>query len=168
VKNHIWYYPIGQFGIFLKSFSPTFICEFMPRTDNKSTTKKYSPWPNVLRFVASLLFLFVLFGGTTAIASTISGGTSGWWSPLVAPGTAGALWLPILFGVAVLSSIALFFGSIAGMVWKMSSRGMGWKTTLLASFSLTALTVSPTWSGVFWVVIVGFIVGWIATAMEWM
>jgi len=134
----------------------------MPRTDNKSTTKtkKYSGWPNALRFLASLFFLYVLFGGTSA--------STGWWSPWVTAGAAGAVWLPILFGVAVLSSIALFFGSIAGMVFKMSSAAMGWKTTLLASFSLTALTVSPTWSGVFWVVIVGFILGWVASAMEWM
>ena len=131
----------------------------MPRTNNSAQKAKYSGWPNKLRFVASLLFLFVIFGGTTA--------SIGWWSPWVTVG-AGSIWLPILFGVAVLSSIALFFGSIAGMVWKMSSASMGWKTTLLASFSLTALTASATWSGVFWVVIVGFILGWIASAIEWM
>lgn len=125
----------------------------MPKTVSKSTS---SAWPNGLRFVASLFFLYVLFGGTTR------GG--GWWSPWVTSG-AGALWLPILFGAAVLSSIALFFGSIAGMAFKTNMK-MGWKTHVIAAFTLVALTVSTAWSSVFWVVVVGFILGWIAAAVE--
>lgn len=130
----------------------------MPRTD-KSTVKSKGAWPNGLRFIASLFFLYVLFGGTTA--------GSGWWSPWAFTG-AGSLWLPLLFGAAVLSTIALFFSSVAGMVLKKSSGAMGWKTALIASFSLVALTVSPAWSAVFWVVILGFILSWIASAVEMM
>ncbi len=127
----------------------------MPRTE-KSTMKAKSAWPNGLRFVASLFFLYVIFGSTG----------SGWWSQWVTAG-AGSLWLPILFGVAVLSSIALFFGSLAGLAWKMSSP-MGWKTVLFAAFSLTALTVSTSFTGVFWIVIVGFLIAWVASALEMM
>jgi hypothetical protein len=122
------------------------------------TMKSPSGWPNGLRFVASLFFLYVIFGGTTA--------GSGWWSPWVTNGP-GALWLPILFGAAVLSSIALFFGSLAGLIFKMETR-MGWKVLTLASFTLVALTVSTAWSSVFWVVVVGFVLGWIAEALEMM
>ena len=124
----------------------------------KPTTKSKSAWPNGLRFLASLFFLYVLFGGTTA-------GT-GWWSPWVTVG-AGSIWLPILFAVAVLSSIGLFFSSLAGLVWR-SSVGMSGKLGLTASFALVALTVSPAWSGVFWVVILGFILSWVGSAVEWM
>jgi hypothetical protein len=129
----------------------------MPRTE-KSTMKSKSAWPNGLRFLASLFFLFVLFGGSSA-------GT-GWWSPWVTAG-AGSLWLPILFAIAVLSSIGLFFSSLAALVVK-SSMGMGGKLGLAASFSLVALTVSPSWSGIFWVVILGFILSWVANAIDWM
>jgi hypothetical protein len=136
----------------------------MPK--DKQGMGKYNAWPNALRFLASLFFLYVIFGGATA--------STAWWSPWVVNG-AGSLWLPILFGAAVLSTIALFFGtlffgglSMAGMAPKMNGSGMGWKTALIAAFSLTALTVSPSFSGVFWVVIVGFILAWVGTAMEWM
>lgn len=122
----------------------------------KTVTKSPSAWPNGLRFVASLFFLYVLFGGTTA--------GNGWWSPWVTAG-AGSLWLPILFGAAVLSSIALFFGSLAGLIFK-SNLVMSWKVQTIAAFALVALTVSTTWSSVFWVVVVGFVLGWIANAVE--
>jgi hypothetical protein len=127
----------------------------MPR-DNAKATKSKSAWPNGLRFVASLFFLYVLFGGTSA--------GSGWWSPWVVSG-AGSLWLPILFGAAVLSSIALFFSSIAGLAFK-ADFGAGWKVQSVAAFALVALTVSTILSSVFWLVIVGFILGWIANAVE--
>lgn len=136
----------------------------MPK--DKQGMGKYNAWPNALRFLASVLFLYVIFGGTAAAA--------GWWSPWVVNG-AGSLWLPILFGAAVLSSVALFFGTLffgslamAGMAPKMGSGSMGWKASMIAAFSLTALTVSPSFSGVFWVVILGFILAWVGSAMEWM
>jgi hypothetical protein len=132
----------------------------MPKSDNKSMNmNSKSAWPNGLRFVASLFFLYVLFGGTSA--------GSGWWSAWVTSG-AGALWLPILFGAAVLSSIALFFSSLAGLVFKTSMGMMSGKTQTIAAFALIALTVSLTWSSVFWIVVVGFILGWVGNALEMM
>ncbi|MDE1871597.1 MAG: hypothetical protein KGI06_05165 [Candidatus Micrarchaeota archaeon] len=134
----------------------------MPKTDKDATGSKGS-WSNGLRLIASLFFLYVLFGGT--------GGSAGWWSPWVTNG-AGSLWLPILFGAAVLSSIALFFSSITGVLFKGDQR-MLWKTKSIttnvqtvAAFSLLALTVSPLWTSTFWLVVVGFILGWVANAFE--
>ncbi|MGD0510537.1 MAG: hypothetical protein ABSA33_01735 [Candidatus Micrarchaeaceae archaeon] len=131
----------------------------------KTATKSRSAWPDGLRIIAALFFLYVIFGGTNSGA--------GWWSPLVLSG-AGSIWFPILLGVAVLTSIALFFGSLASLVFKTGMGSMGWKTLAVASFALVALTVPQpglaisTWSSVFWLVIVGFILGWVASAMEMM
>lgn len=134
----------------------------MPKTD-KNVAAPRSQWPNAIRFIASLFFLYVLFGGTS--------GSAGWWSPWVTNG-AGSLWLPILFGAAVLSSIALFFSSITSLLFKGDPR-MLWKTKSIttnvqtvAAFSLLALTVSPLWTSTFWLVVVGFILGWVANAAE--
>jgi hypothetical protein len=126
----------------------------MPR--NTTSAKKKTAWPNVLRFIASLLFLYVIFIGTGA----------NWWSPWVASGV-GAVWLPILFGAAVLSSIALFFSSLAGIAWKFGG-AMSWKVLMLASFTLVALTASPFFSTGFWIVILAFLIGWMGSAMEMM
>lgn len=131
----------------------------------KTVTKSRNAWPDGLRLIASLFFLYVIFGGTNSGA--------GWWSSSVLSG-AGSIWYPILLGVAVLTSIALFFGSIASLVFKTSMGGMGWKTLAVASFALVALTVplvgsqASVWSSTFWLVILGFILGWVASAMEMM
>ena len=128
----------------------------MPRNTEKNASKPKGQAPSVLRFISSLLFLLVLFGGAYA--------GSGWWSPLITNG-AGSLWLPLFLGAAVLASIALFFGSIAGIVLK-NDFGIGGKVSLIASFALVVLTVTTAWTTVFWIVIVGFILGWIASAIE--
>lgn len=135
----------------------------MPRTEKSTTAKSKGAWPNGLRFLASLFFLYALFGGLSAGV--------GWWSVYVSG--AGSLWLPILFGIAVLSSIGLFFSSLAGLVFK-SSMGMGGKMATVASFALIALTYGPSVTGiaslssVFWVVILGFILAWVGTGIEMM
>ncbi|HIH50592.1 MAG: hypothetical protein ABSE71_03775 [Candidatus Micrarchaeaceae archaeon] len=127
----------------------------MPRNTRRATPERSkSAWPNVLRFIASLLFLYVIFSGV-------------WWSPWVTSGV-GQIWLPILLGVAVLSAVGLFFGSLAGIASKMNGGGMIWKAVMLGSFALVALTVSPVFSAGFWVAILGFLLGWFGSAMEWM
>ena len=132
----------------------------MPRNSTSSSGKsKNNAWPNVLRFVASLLFLYVLFGGSNASGS--------WWSTWVTS-TPGSVWLPLLFGAAVLSTIGLFFGSLAGLVWNKSNGHWGMKLSLVAAFTLVVMTGSFAWTSVFWVVILGFFLGWIASAMDMM
>lgn len=129
----------------------------MARSEKPTAKNSYGAGPNALRFVASLFFLYVVFGGAYG---------NGWWSPWVTSG-AGSLWTPILLGAAVLSSIGLFLGSLAGMAWKMVTP-MGWRTSIIAAFSLTALTVSLSFSSVFWIVMIGFILNWVASGMEMM
>jgi len=133
----------------------------MPRKTNAASdkhAKQQSIWPAGLKFIASLLFLYVIFGGTAA--------STGWWSPYILSG-GGSIWLPVMYGLAVLSSIGLFFGSLSSLVLK-TNFGVGWKTASIAAFALTVLTATPSFSGVFWVVVVGFIIGWVASAMEMM
>jgi hypothetical protein len=127
----------------------------MPRnTTSAKQSKEKNAWPNVLRFIASLLFLYVIFAGN-------------WWSTWVTSGV-GAVWLPILLGVAVLSSIGLFFSSLAGIAWKKGG-AMSWKVLMLASLSLVILTVSPvSFNAGFWVVILAFLIGWLGSAIEMM
>lgn len=128
----------------------------MPRN---TATKSRGAGPDVLRFIASLLFLYVVFGaGSSGLSSWVTSG-------------AGALWLPILFGVAVLGSIGLFFGSL-GSVFSAKARAsmgnMGSKVLMWTGFALIALTVSPAWSWTFWVVVLGFLIGWFGSALEMM
>lgn len=128
----------------------------MPR--NTAPKQKMNAWPNVLRFIASLLFLYVIFAGQSM----------GWWSQWVSSG-AGSVWLPILFGAAVLATIGLFFSSLAGIAMpNMKGGAMSMKVMMLASFTLVALTASPAWSTGFWIVILGFLIGWFGSAMEMM
>ncbi len=148
-----------EFKIDLKTFALLFIRENMPRntTSAKQPDKKYNAGASALRLIASLLFLFVIFIGTNM----------GWWSGWVTSGV-GAVWLPLLFGVAVLSSIGLFFCSLASIAWKMGGGAMAMKIMILSSFSLVVLTASPAWSVGFWIVILGFLIGWFASAMDMM
>ncbi|MDE1868924.1 MAG: hypothetical protein KGH60_03095 [Candidatus Micrarchaeota archaeon] len=114
-------------------------------------------WGSVLRFIASLIFLYVIFAGVSQINGA---------------GNPAALWVPLLFAGAVISSIALFFMSIAGIAMPSKEGAMfGSKISTFASLTLLALTVfaSSTWTvntwG--WYVIVGFIIGWIGSAIDW-
>lgn len=114
-------------------------------------------WGSVLRFIASLIFLYVVFAGVSQISGA---------------GNPAALWVPLLFAGAVISSIALFFMSIAGIAMPSKEGSMmGNKLSMIASLTLLALTVfaSSTWTvntwG--WYVIVGFIIGWIGGAIDW-
>lgn len=157
MKNPILYVTILTSTIGLKTYHQIVYCEFMPRnTTNKPKGK--GAWPDVLRFVASLLFLYVIFVGT---------GASTTWSTWVTSGF-GTVWLPILFGVAVLGSIGLFFSSLAGIVSSKARMNMSGKVLMWISLALVALTASPQWLPSFWVVLLGFLIGWLGTAVEMM
>ncbi len=129
----------------------------MPRTTADKPKKSKDAKSDALRFIASLLFLYVVFVGTGA--ST--------WSAWVTSGF-GSVWLPLLFGVAVLGSIGLFFSSLAGIVMKEARMAMSGKLLMWLSLALVALTASPAWSTSFWIVLLGFLIGWLGTAMEMM
>ncbi len=103
-----------------------------------------------LEFVGSLIYLGVLFGSNASIYG----------SSLTA---AGALWLPILYAVAVVASIALFFLSFGNYIAKdvkmITTYACG--ATGLGAFSLVALLWSN--SGFFAGTIIGFIIAMIGT-----
>lgn len=158
VKNSISRSNIMILGIYLKILAMLLIREIMPRNTAASKQKKSGPWPNVMRFVASLLFLFVVFTG------------AGMNPPFnnVWLGGAGSIWLPIVFGIAVLGSIGLFFSSLAGLAWGKGGGMMAGKIVMFTSLALVILTASPSWSSSFWVVILGFLIGTFGNAMEMM
>jgi hypothetical protein len=103
-----------------------------------------------LKFVASLIFLYVLFTGLG----------SGTWGNYAT----GSLWSPLLLAAALLGSICLFFGSLMEIV--KPKMCMGSKPVMLVAFCLVALTVGPLFSSLLWMSIVGFVIGWAGSAVE--
>lgn len=110
-----------------------------------------------LQFVGSLFFL-------AAVAALYVPWGSGQYSTWPAGAT---LWVPILYAVAVVSAIALFFtsfaqlGSMGGMAsWKAMS------TTSAAAVTLVALTAgNTTW---FVAVLIGFVLSFLGSAVGMM
>ena len=120
----------------------------MPRSVKKSNNNKKTG--AALKFVASIFFLYVV----------LSGLGSGIWGAYAS----GSIWTPILVAVALLGSIALFFGSLAEMA--KPEMCMGGKLIAVVAFSLVALTIGPLWSVPLWITIIGFMVGWAGVATE--
>lgn len=102
-----------------------------------------------LKFIASLIFLYVLFGGPLVIPAQ-------WWAPLV-------------YAVAVVSTIALFFGSLVGfgMSSEMLTSGSK-KAVTMSALALLALASTSMFSGsaAGAMVVVGFIIGWFGGVIE--
>ena len=109
-----------------------------------------------MQFVGSLFFLAAV---AALYVPQVYGAGSGW--------SAAALWIPILYAVAVVSSIALFFtsfaqlGSMGGMAsWKAMS------SATAAAVSLVALTAgNSTW---FVAVLIGFVLAFLGSAVGMM
>ena len=120
----------------------------MPRNANKKNNNKKAG--AALKFVASLFFLYVVLTGLS----------SGLWGSYAS----GSIWTPILVAVALLGSIALFFGSLAEIV-KPEGR-LGGKLIAVVAFSLVALTIGPLWSVALCVSVIGFLIGWAGIAAE--
>ncbi len=111
----------------------------------------------ILELIGSLAFLYVVFGG----------GLTG--SPSATFGGAGAFFLPLFTGAAVIASVAMFFasfGSITGMSGPRLMR-MGMGDATVAGLSLTALTWS--WSGTqsvfLYASLLGFVLSFLGSAM---
>ncbi len=106
-----------------------------------------------LQFVGSLFFL----AAVAALYVPTGYGAGGGWA-------AASLWIPILYAVAVVSAVALFFtsfaqlGSMGGMAsWKAMS------TTTAAAVTLVALTAgNTTW---FVAVLIGFVLSFLGSAV---
>ncbi|MDE1824991.1 MAG: hypothetical protein KGH61_01220 [Candidatus Micrarchaeota archaeon] len=106
-----------------------------------------------LVFIGSLLFLGVAFGALGSL-------TSGSWF-----GTLGQLG-PLLWAIGVLSGVALFFTSLASLVW-------GWNEAMLTSvknsmvlgaISLVAIAgMAVGWA--MWASVLGFVLIWLGLGM---
>ena len=112
----------------------------------------------ILELIGSLAFLYVVFGG----------GLSG--SPSATFAGAGAFFLPLFVGIAVIGSVSMFFasfGNISGMQSpRLSVLGMG-------DAAITALAlIAMTWwwcggQGVYlWMSLIGFILSFLGAAMS--
>lgn len=109
----------------------------------------------VLQLIGSLVLLAVVFGG--GIPNSLTGMAIAW--------GAGAFWLPVFVGVAVIASVALFFASF-GYVSGMSGPRMGMMgltADVVAGLTLVALT----WGNMTWVwsAILGFVLCFLGSAM---
>ncbi len=107
----------------------------------------------VLRFVGSVAYLAVVW--------------SLWQS--AAGGAAWGLFAPVLFGLAVVSTVSLFLVTLAELGGTLGgSTEWAGKATLLGGFSLFGLlpTVSGAWASWSWVVLVGFVLAYIGLWME--
>jgi hypothetical protein len=94
---------------------------------------KNSPSAFVLEFIASLFFLGVL----------VMAASKGYASGTLVQG-AGAIWVPVLFGAAVLGAVSLLVASFANLTGTACSPcSHGSKTaTIAAAFALFALTAT--------------------------
>jgi hypothetical protein len=101
-----------------------------------------------LEFVGSLLYLAVLFSGAAFQAS---------------------VWTPVLYGMATVSAVALFFISMANfgnnMDKRIISRGAMSATVFggFALFSLTGMTAGS--GGLFLATLLGFVLGFIGAGI---
>src|SRR5271157_4232259 len=112
--------------------------------------KQSKTLPMALKLLAGLVFLYVVF------ASPLAGTT---------PIGAGILWVPLLYAVAVLSSVALFVSSLVGFGWNSDRLSIsGNKAMELSALALLALTVTAgrlslsLWGSL---IVLGFVIGWI-------
>lgn len=105
-----------------------------------------------LEFVGSLFYLAVVFTGmATSYMNPV-------WN------AAATLWLPLLYGAAVISAIALFFVSFANLSapnWKTSKCALC--ASVIGGFSLVALTAGN--ATFFLASIIGFVLAFVGSGM---
>lgn len=104
-----------------------------------------------LVFIGSLLYLAIVFGGGINSASI--------------SGSYGSFWFPVLFGIAVVSSVALFFiglSLISGMGGGDVARG-AMKAALIGGFALSAISASNAW--LLFGTVVGFVFGFVGSGI---
>lgn len=100
-----------------------------------------------LKFIASLIFLYVVFVQ----------------SPAVVASAAGAVWAPVLYAVAVVGSVSLFFASLVSFVWSSEMLNMtGKKANMVVALALIAWAAisGPAMSMTMELALVGFVIGW--------
>ncbi len=111
-----------------------------------------------LEFLGGIFFLvtaaLLLNAGSTGYSSALSA-----WNTGVA-----SLWLPFIYPIAILASIAVFlvsFANLAGMGGRTS--GMAAKITWAAAIALLLMTAGTSWM---WLVVIGFILSTVGSAFS--
>ena len=120
----------------------------MPRKETNAAPK-VKPASAVLKFIASLFFIYILYMGLS----------SGWGAVIKY-----SVWVSVVFAIALLSTISLFFASIGGMVMPKRCKANMMKLVTVAGLTILVLT-SLSWN-VAWitVTVIGFLIGWLGDA----
>ena len=98
----------------------------------------------VLALIGSLVYLYVVWSWLSA------GGSAGAWFA-----GAGAFWLPILVGVAAATTFGVLVVALCGLAGWMNSDG--WKWAMQGAFWGAIALFALGGAGLFWYVVVGFI-----------
>jgi hypothetical protein len=140
-KHHPQIYKL----VLLKFFNVV----WMPKKENNAPPK-VKPASAVLKFIASLFFIYVLYMGLS----------SGGWAAVIKL----SVWISIVFSIALLSTIALFVTSIGGMA--MPKRCNSGTSKLVTVAALTVLILASLSWNVAWITItvLGFLIGWLGEA----
>ena len=113
-----------------------------------------------IEFIASLIFLYVVFGPLSAAA------------PSLGNGLGYGIWAPLLYAVAVLGSITLFFSSLVGFAMSSQMLMMSTKKAMMvtpfAILAWVAITGGAGWSMNLWLTLAGFVIGWFGMGAEMM
>ena len=118
----------------------------MPKKET-NVSPKIKPASAVLKFIASLFFIYILYMGLS----------SGGWGAVIKY----SVWVSIVFAVALLSTVSLFFASIGGMVMPKRCKANMMKLVTVAGLTILVLA-SLSWN-VTWitVAVIGFLIGWL-------
>ncbi len=138
-----------NFGVQYKSFSKEI--SLVVRMASKSHT---NPAAFGLEIIGSLIYLVVVY-----IVSSEGYGVG---NPVLSG--AGALWLPILYSMAVIGSIMLFLASFTNLFnGGVGMRKVAFAPAWLGGFALVAFTAGTGW---FWVTILGFVLSVLGVAVS--
>lgn len=93
-------------------------------------------------------------------------------APNLGNGLGYGIWAPLLYAVAVLGSITLFFSSLVGYFMSSDMPMMGIKKTMMATslaiLAWAAITGGAGWSMNMWLTVIGFVIGWFGMGMAMM
>lgn len=114
-----------------------------------------------LRFVGSLAYLVVVWQLWQGIGAGTPGGTALYTSNVFAP---------VLFGLAVISAVSLFLGTLASLAGSgKDMSAWNWRLSAMGGFSLLSIvSLIPGSSSWAWIALVGFVLAFIGIGMDMM
>lgn len=125
----------------------------MPKSTQKTMTIGYEIF--ILDLIASLIYIVVTFGSVYGTGLNVATNFAG-------------IWLPLLFGIAVIGSISLFVISLSTLIVKRGYHMLAratMNTTFITAFALLILTTTTSGSMLpFISIIIAFILGIVSGA----